>query len=70
MGRCSGFAFAQISARDFEVAVVGQLPPPKLPFSDQFETGSVKMVGFEAAFRRGGLGSGAWKTRRETCTTP
>jgi hypothetical protein len=51
------FPFPQITARDLDIAVVGQLPPPKFPLGDEFEPGSVKMVGFEAPFGRGSL----WK---------
>jgi hypothetical protein len=57
MRRGSGFAFTQITARDLSIAIIGQLPPSNLPLGDQFEPGSVEMVGFEAAFRRGGF----WK---------
>ena len=57
MGRCSGFAFAQITTGDLDIAVVGQLLTANLPLGDQFEAGTVEMVGFEAAFGRGGL----WK---------
>jgi hypothetical protein len=55
MRRCSGFAFAEIATADLDIPVRGQLPPPNLPLSDAFEPRSVKMVGFETAFRRGGL---------------
>jgi hypothetical protein len=51
------FPFSKIATGDLDIAVVGQLPPPKFALSDQFEPGSVEMVGFEAAFRRWGL----WK---------
>jgi hypothetical protein len=51
------FPFPQIATGDLDIAVVGQLPPPKFPLRDEFEPGSVKVVRFEAAFRRGGL----WK---------
>jgi hypothetical protein len=57
MPRCSGFAFPQIAACSLDVRVIGQLPAANLPLGDQFEPGPVKVVGFEAAFRRGGL----WK---------
>jgi hypothetical protein len=57
MGRCSGFAFAQVATGDLDIAVIGQLPTANLPLGDQFEPGSVKTVGFKAAFGRGGL----WK---------
>jgi hypothetical protein len=48
-------ALAQISTRDFDVAIVGQLPATDLPLGDEFEPGPVKMVGFEATLRRRGL---------------
>ena len=51
------FSFSQIATGDLDVAVVGQLPPPNLPLSYEFEPSPVKVVGFEAAFRRRGL----WK---------
>jgi hypothetical protein len=56
-----GLPLPQIAAGDFDIAVIGQLPPPKFPLGDQFEPGSVKVVGFKAAFRGGGL----WKQRLE-----
>jgi hypothetical protein len=59
------FRFLQIAAGNLDIAVVGQLAATELPLGDQFESGSVKVVGFEAAFRRRGLGK-----RRETRTTP
>ena len=46
------FALPQIATGDLDIAVVSQLPPPKFPLSDKFEPGAVKMVGFQAAFRR------------------
>jgi len=52
---------------------MGQLPPPNLTLGDEFEAGPVKMVGFEAAFRRSGVGASGsriWNTRRETRPTP
>jgi hypothetical protein len=48
--------FPQIATGDFDIAVVGQLPAANLPLSDEFEPSPVKVVGFEAAFRRRGLG--------------
>ncbi|MGC1890740.1 MAG: hypothetical protein WA709_32455 [Stellaceae bacterium] len=48
--------FPQIATGDFDIALVGQLPAANLPFRDEFEPGPVEMVGFEAAFRRWGLG--------------
>jgi hypothetical protein len=49
------FPFAQIATGDLNIAVVGQLPLSNLPLGDEFEPGSIKMVGFKAPFRRGGL---------------
>jgi hypothetical protein len=51
----SDFSFPQITARDLDIAVVGQLPPPNLPFGEEFEPGPVKVVDFEAAFGCGSL---------------
>jgi hypothetical protein len=34
----------QVAASDLDIAVIGQLPPPKLALGDQFEPGSVKMI--------------------------
>lgn len=44
--------FAQISTCNFYVAFIGQLPASDLPLHDQFEPGSMEMIGFNAAFRR------------------
>ena len=52
---CSGFAFTEIAAGDLDIAIVGKLAATKFPLGEEFEPRSVKMVGFEAAFRRGGL---------------
>jgi hypothetical protein len=40
---------------DLDIAIVGQLPPPKFALSDEFKPGPVKVEGFQAAFRCGGL---------------
>jgi hypothetical protein len=50
-------SFPQIATGDLDIAVVGQLPSTDLPFGDQFEPRPVKVVRFEAAFRRRSL----WK---------
>ena len=50
-------SFPQIATGDLNIAVVGQLPSTNLPFGDQFEPRPVKVVRFEAAFRRRSL----WK---------
>jgi hypothetical protein len=55
MRRCSGFASPKIAARDLGVAVIGQLSAANLPLSDEFEPGTMKVIAFEAAFRRRGL---------------
>src|SRR5436309_12661106 len=47
----------QIATGDLDIAVVGQLPSTNLPLGDQFEPRPVKVVRFEAAFRRRSL----WK---------
>jgi hypothetical protein len=52
--RCD-IPFPQISTRNLDVPIVGQLPAANLPLGDEFEPGPVKMIGFEASFRRGGL---------------
>jgi hypothetical protein len=57
MRRCSGCAFTQIATGDFDIAVVHKLAAANLPLGDKLKPGSMEMVGFEAAFRRGGL----WK---------
>jgi len=51
----SDLALPQIAAGDLDISVFSQLAPTKLPLGDEFEARSVKMLGFEAAFRRGGL---------------
>jgi hypothetical protein len=51
------FAFTKIAAGDLDIAIVRKLAATKFPLGDQFESSPMKMVGFEAAFRRGGL----WK---------
>jgi hypothetical protein len=52
-----GLASPQIASSDLDIAVVGQLAATNLPLGDEFQPGSVVMVGFEAAFGRRGL----WK---------
>jgi hypothetical protein len=54
MRRCSGFAFTEIAAGDLDIAIVRKLAATKFPLGDQFEPGPMKVVGFEAAFRREG----------------
>ena len=49
--------FPQIATGDLDIPVVGQLPAANLPFGDEFEPRPVKVVGFDAPFRRWGL----WK---------
>ena len=51
----SDLALPQISAGDLDIAVVGQLAATKLPFGDEFEPGSVKVVGFQALLGCRGL---------------
>ena len=51
------FPFPQIATGDFDIAVVHKLAAANLPLGDEFKPGPVKMVGFEAAFGRGGF----WK---------
>jgi hypothetical protein len=47
--------FPQIASGDLDIAVGGQLAATNLPLGDQFEPGPMKMISFEASFRRGGL---------------
>jgi hypothetical protein len=51
----SGIPFTEISAGDFDVAVLGQLPATDLPLRDEFEPGPMKIIGFQAPFRCRGL---------------
>jgi hypothetical protein len=43
---------AQISTRNLNVAIVGQLPATDLPLCDPFQSSPMQMVGFEASFGR------------------
>jgi hypothetical protein len=59
----------EIATGDLDIAVVGQLSPPKFALGDQFEPGATQVVGFKAPFGCGPLSeSSGWNTRRETCT--
>jgi hypothetical protein len=58
------FPVPQITTGDLDIAVVGQLPSTNLPFGDQFEPRPVKVVRFEAAFRRRSL----WKQDLENAS--
>src|SRR3984893_13304343 len=40
---------------ELDITIVSHLPAANLPLGDEFEPGPVKMVRFEAAFRRGSL---------------
>lgn len=51
----SGFPFSQIAPGDLDIAVIGQQLPANLPLGDEFQPGPMKMIGFEASFRRRGL---------------
>ena len=51
----SDLALPQIAAGDLDIAVIGQQLPANLPLGDEFQPGPMKMIGFEASFRRGGL---------------
>jgi len=55
------FPLPQIASGDLDINVIGQLPPPKFSLRDQFEPCPLKVIGFEAAFRRRGL----WKQSLE-----
>jgi hypothetical protein len=59
--RWPGFAFPQISAGDFDIAIIGQVPAAQLAFGNQFEAAPLKMVGFQASLRRRGLREQALK---------
>jgi hypothetical protein len=48
MYRWPWFAFPEISPGNFDIAIVGQMPATHLAFGYQFESGPLKMVGFEA----------------------
>jgi hypothetical protein len=48
MYQWSRFAFPEISAGNFDIAIVGQMPAAQLAFGYQFEPGSVEMIAFEA----------------------
>jgi hypothetical protein len=50
-----GLPLPQIASSDLDIAVVRKVAAANLPLGDEFEPGPVQMVGFEAAFRSGGL---------------
>src|SRR5438105_4062519 len=52
-------ALTQVTARDLDVGVLGQLPAAELALGDQFEPGPLQMVRFETALRSGCLGKQA-----------
>ena len=52
-----GRPFPQIATGDLDIPIFGQLLPANLSLRDDFESGAVKVVGFEAALRRVSL----WK---------
>src|SRR5947209_2749854 len=58
------FPIPQITTGDLDIAVIGQLPSTNLPFGYQFEPRPVKVVCFEAAFRRRSL----WKQDLENAS--
>ena len=45
--------FAEVAARDFDVAIVGQVPAADLSLGDPFEPSAMKVIRFEATFGRG-----------------
>jgi hypothetical protein len=45
------FPFTQIATGDLDIRIVGKLTAAQLPLGDEFEPGTVKVIGFEAAFR-------------------
>src|SRR6266849_585706 len=51
-GGRSEVALSQVATADLDVAVLSQPPPPHLPLGDQFEAGSMQIVGFQATLRR------------------
>jgi hypothetical protein len=52
---CPDFPFPQVMTGDLDIAAVGQLPPSKLALGDEFEPGSMKMVGFQTPLGCWGL---------------
>jgi hypothetical protein len=44
--------FTEIAAGNLDIRVLGELPAAHLPFGDEFEPGSVKIVGFKTPLRR------------------
>ena len=48
-------AFAEVAARDLDVAIVGQLLAAHLPLGNQFEGGAIQVIGVEAALGRGAV---------------
>ena len=62
--------FPEVSARNLDVGIVGQLPATDFPFGDQFEASSLQIIGFEAPFRRRRLIEQALKDRLGIRTTP
>jgi hypothetical protein len=52
-GKCwrPNVSLAQIATGDLDVTVLGQLPATNLPLRDQFEAGSVAVIGFETPLR-------------------
>jgi hypothetical protein len=66
----SDFPFPKITTRYLDVSVLGQLAATNLPLGDEFEPSPVKVIGFEAAFRRRGFGKQDLENAPETRTTP
>jgi hypothetical protein len=63
MDRWPRFTFPKISAGDFDIAIVGQMPATHLAFGYQFEPSPLKMVGFEAPL-------GCWACREQPLKDP
>jgi hypothetical protein len=51
--RRHGVAFAELAPGDLDIAVLGELSAPELPFHSLLEPGALKVKGFEAALRCG-----------------
>jgi hypothetical protein len=50
-----GIAFTHIAPDDLDIAVIGQLPPPQLPFNNKLKPGPLEVERFEASCRGGRL---------------
>src|SRR3954447_3504777 len=46
------FPLPQVATGDLDITVLGQLSQPQLALGDEFEAGTLQVVGFETALRR------------------